>query len=120
MFLRHSEDSDRNQLTNEAGSFTADFLFANVANFFVSLGQQMLIATVPVYVISLGGSRTEAGFVTGAAAVVALLARPLSGFLVDAWRRRPVVLLGCVTYAIASLVYLLSGSVAGLALGRVC
>ena len=26
---------------------TLDFLFANVANFFVSLGQQMLVATLP-------------------------------------------------------------------------
>jgi MFS family permease len=78
----------------------------------------MLIATLPVYVIELGGSRTDAGLVTGAAAIVALLARPLSGFLVDTWRRRPVVLLGCVGYVVASLTYLLSSGVAGLALGR--
>ena len=67
-----------------------DFLFANVANFFVSLGQQMLIATLPVYIISLGGTPAQAGLVTGAAAVTALLARPVAGYLVDAWRRRPV------------------------------
>ena len=79
----------------------------------------MLIATLPVYVIQLGGSRTEAGLVTGAAAVTALMARPLAGFLVDTWRRRPVVLLGCVGYAVASIAYLLSNGVAGLALGRV-
>jgi MFS family permease len=78
----------------------------------------MLIATLPVYVIALGGSRAEAGFVTGAAAITALLVRPLSGYLSDAWRRRPVVLLGCFSYVMASVVYLLSGSVAGLALGR--
>ncbi|HEX8969877.1 MAG TPA: MFS transporter [Chloroflexota bacterium] len=102
-----------------AAIFTADFIFANIANFFVSLGQQMLIATLPVYIISLGGTPAQAGLVTGAAAITALLARPLSGWLVDAWRRRPVVLLGCVFYTVASLTYLLSGSVAGLGLGRV-
>jgi MFS family permease len=90
-----------------------------VANFFVSLGQQMLVATLPVYIISLGGTTAQAGLVTGAAAVMALLARPVSGYLVDAWRRRPVVLLGCVFYIVASLTYLLSTSVAGLGLGRV-
>ena len=78
----------------------------------------MLIATLPVYVIALGGSRAEAGFVTAAAAVTALLFRPLSGYLSDAWQRRRVVLLGCVSYIAASVVYLLSGGVAGLALGR--
>jgi len=99
--------------------FTADFVFANVANFFVSLGQQMLVATLPVYIISLGGTLAQAGLVTGAAAVTALLSRPLAGWLVDAWRRRPVVLLGNVFYTVASLTYLLSTSVTGLGIGRV-
>jgi MFS family permease len=99
--------------------FTTDFLFANVANFFVSLGQQMLIATLPVYIITLGGTAAEAGLVNGAAAITALLARPISGYLADAWRRRPVVLLGCVFYVVANLSYLLSTTVAGLGLGRI-
>jgi MFS family permease len=89
-----------------------------VANFFVSLGQQMLTATLPVYIIALGGTPAQAGLVTGTAAVVALLARPVAGYLVDAWRRRPVVLLGCVFYTVASITYLLSGSVLGVGLGR--
>jgi MFS family permease len=99
--------------------FTTDFLFANVANFFVSLGQQMLVATLPVYIITLGGTTAEAGLVNGAAAITALLARPISGYLADAWRRRPVVLLGCVFYVIANVSYLLSSTVAGLGLGRI-
>jgi MFS family permease len=99
--------------------FTTDFLFANVANFFVSLGQQMLVATLPVYIITLGGTAADAGLVNGAAAITALLARPISGYLADAWRRRPVVLLGCVFYVIANVSYLLSSTVAGLGLGRI-
>jgi MFS family permease len=98
---------------------TPDFLFANVANFFVSLGQQMLVATLPVYIITLGGTAAEAGLVNGAAAITALLARPVSGYLADAWRRRPVVLLGCVFYVVANVSYLLSSTVAGLGLGRI-
>jgi MFS family permease len=56
----------------------------------------MLVATLPVYIISLGGTPAQAGLVTGAAAITALIGRPLSGWLVDAWRRRPVVLIGCL------------------------
>jgi MFS family permease len=111
-------DDPAKDLPSSEGIFSPDFLFANVANLFVSLGQQMLIATLPVYVIRLGGSTSEAGFVTGSAALVALLARPLSGWLVDTWRRRPVVLLGCLSYVAASIVYLLSSSVGGLSIGR--
>jgi MFS family permease len=99
--------------------FTSDFVFANVANFFVSLGQQMLVATLPVYIISLGGTPADAGLVNGAAAVMALLIRPVSGYLADAWRRRPVVLLGCLFYVVANFNYLLSSSVVGVGVGRV-
>src|SRR4051812_31407589 len=99
--------------------FTRDFAFATVANLFTSLGQQMLLATLPVYVISMGGSRTDAGLITGGAAITALLVRPFSGWLSDAWRRRPVVLLGCVFYVVASIIYLIAGSVPMLGLGRV-
>jgi len=99
--------------------FTSDFLFATGANLFVSLGQQMISATLPVYVIALGGSNADAGLVTGAAAITALLVRPVAGYLSDAWRRRPVVLIGCCGYVLASVVYLVGGSVAMLGLGRV-
>jgi MFS family permease len=99
--------------------FTPDFGFATVANLFVSLGQQMLLATLPVYVITLGGSRTDAGLVTGAAAVTALLVRPFAGWATDTWRRRPVVLLGCASYSVASAIYLVATTVPMLALGRV-
>jgi MFS family permease len=99
--------------------FTPDFLFATVANLFNSLGQQMLLATLPVYVIALGGSRTDAGLVTAAAATTALLVRPFVGYLTDAWRRRPVVLIGCGGYLLSSITYLMATSVPFIGLGRV-
>jgi MFS family permease len=70
-------------------------------------------------VITLGGSRTDAGLVTGAAALTALLVRPFAGWATDTWRRRPVVLLGCASYTVASAIYLVATSVPMLALGRV-
>ena len=68
---------------------------------------QMLVATLPVYVISLGGNQTDAGLVSGALAFTALLFRPFMGWLTDAWRRRPLVLIGTSCYGFASVVYLL-------------
>jgi len=55
--------------------FTSDFVFATLANFVNAFGVQMLAATVPVYVISLGGNQTDAGLVTGTMAFTALLFR---------------------------------------------
>ena len=98
--------------------FTSDFVFATLANFANAFGMQMLVATLPVYVISLGGSRTDVGLVTGALAFTALLFRPFVGWLTDAWRRRPLVLVGTSCYGLASVVYLLASSIPLLVLGR--
>ena len=71
--------------------FTADFVFATVANFVNAFGVQMLIATMPVYVLRLGGGEADVGLVGGTVAFTALLFRPLVGWLTDVWRRRPMV-----------------------------
>ena len=86
--------------------FTKDFILAALANLSNAFGMQMLVATLPLYVINLGGSQTDAGLVSGALAFTALLFRPLMGYLTDAWRRRPLVLMGTACYGLASIVYL--------------
>ncbi len=98
--------------------FTSDFLFATLANFTNAFGMQMLVATLPVYVIRMGGSQSDAGLVTGALAFTALLFRPFVGWLTDAWRRLPLILIGTCCYGLASCVYLLAGSIPALVLGR--
>lgn len=98
--------------------FSLDFVLATLTNFVNSFSLQMLVATLPVYVVSLGGSNAEAGFVSGAMALTAMLFRPLSGKLTDAWGRRPIVLMGTSLYGVASVIYLLAGSIPLLVLGR--
>jgi MFS family permease len=98
--------------------FTKDFVLAATANLANAFGTQMLVATLPLYVLSLGGSQTDAGLVSGALAFTALLFRPLMGHLTDAWRRRPLVLMGTACYGLASLAYLLSNSIPFLLFGR--
>ena len=98
--------------------FTKDFVLASLANLANSFGMQMLVATLPVYVISLGGSQTDAGLVSGALAFTALLFRPFMGYLTDAWRRRPLVLIGTSCYGFASVIYLLTSSIPLMLFGR--
>jgi MFS family permease len=105
-------------VSGEDRLFTSNFIFATLANFVSSFSTQMLTAILPVYVISLGGSQTEAGLVNGAIALTAVLFRPFLGWLTDAWRRRPVVLTGISFQVLASTVYLLAGSIPILILGR--
>ena len=98
--------------------FTSDFAFTTLANFANAFGMQMLVATLPVYVIRLGGSQADAGLVSGAVAFTALLFRPFVGWLTDAWRRLPLVRIGASCYGLASVIYLLAGSIPPLLLGR--
>lgn len=98
--------------------FTLNFIAVTLANLANSLGMQMLVATLPVYVISLGGTRAEAGLVSGALTLTSVFFRPLSGWLVDQGRRLSQVIFGSACYATASLIYLLAGSLPALLLGR--
>jgi MFS family permease len=98
--------------------FTSDFVLTALANLANSFGMQMLVATLPVYVISLGGSQADAGLVSGALAIVALLFRPFMGWVTDAWRRRPLILIGTSCYGFGSVIYLLASSIPVLLIGR--
>lgn len=98
--------------------FTLDFVSATLANFASSFGMQILVATLPVYVISLGGTQAETGLVSGALTFTAVFFRPFFGWLTDAWRRRPLVLIGASCYGLANVVYLLAGSIPILLVGR--
>ena len=98
---------------------TRDFVVATAANALNGFGQQMLTATLPIYVLSLGGTPADAGLVSGAMAFTAMLLRPLIGYITDIWRRRPLVIIGTSCYALASLIYLSAGSIPALVAGRV-
>src|SRR5262249_58926607 len=81
--------------------FGPDFLFATLANLFNAFGMQMLTATLPLYVVEMGGTAADAGLVTGALAFTAMILRPLVGWVADAWRRRPLVLVRTACAALA-------------------
>jgi MFS family permease len=99
--------------------FTTAFILVISANLANMLGAQMAGSILPVYVVSLGGSEFRAGIVTGMLAFTALLLRPFVGWLADAWRRRPMVLIGTACYSVANLMYAVFGSLPLLLTGRI-
>jgi MFS family permease len=99
--------------------FTTAFILVISANFANALGAQMASAILPVYVVSLGRTEFHAGLVTGMLAFTALLLRPFVGWLVDAWRRRPMVLIGTGCYTVANLMYAVFGSLPLLLISRI-
>ena len=99
--------------------FSANFVFATLTNFFYALGGQMMNTTLPMYVLSIGGTNAQAGLVGGLASITALFFRLLIGWVTDVWRRRPIVLIGTSCYGLASVVYAISGSIGTVLFGRV-
>lgn len=99
--------------------FTSAFVIAVVANFVNSAGHQITSTILPVYVVASGGTQAEAGLVNGFLAFTSMFVRPFVGWLADAWKRRPLVLIGTSGYAAASLIYTLTGTLPGVLIGRI-
>lgn len=98
--------------------FTRDFVLVVVANLVNALGQQMAGVLLPLYVLELGGDKVQAGMIIGVMAFVALVLRPPVGWLVDAWARRPLVLIGAACYVACNALYTVAGSVPLILAGR--
>jgi len=98
---------------------SANFIYVILANFFYALGVQAMNATLPVYILNIGGTQAQAGLIGGLTSITALLFRPLVGWLTDVWRRRPIALTGVSFYGLSSVIYALSSSIGFLAFGRV-
>lgn len=56
----------------------------------------MLLAPMPMYVVHLGGDEAAAGLVTGLFTLTAMIVRPVSGWALDVYGRRAVLVLGTV------------------------
>jgi MFS family permease len=110
----------QSEASSAAGQLlTTSFVVVISAHLANSLATQMTNAILPVYVVSLGHSEFEAGLVAGMLPLTALVLRPLVGWLVDAWRRRPIVLIGTGCYAAANLMYLVFSSLPLILISRI-
>ena len=72
--------------------WTKDFVLVIIINFLVFLNHLMILSTFPFFIERLGYSDTVSGACATAFSLVAVLARPFVGWLLDTGRRR--VLLG--------------------------
>jgi len=72
----------------------------------------LLFAVLPVFVVEeLHGADSQVGLIMGVFAVSALLARPMSGRLVDQWSRKTVLSIGAALYCLAPALYTQATSV---------
>lgn len=65
-----------------------------------------LLPTLPNYIITIGGNKSQVGIVMSAFAVGVLLFRPLVGKKIDSVGRKAVLLFGAFIFAIAPIFYI--------------
>lgn len=96
-------------LTGEAKKQTAvsekiwsrDFVLILMSNFFIFLGFQMTLPTIPLFVEKLGGNDQLIGIVVGIFTFSALLLRPYAGHTLETRGRRFVYLTGLAIFVLS-------------------
>jgi MFS family permease len=85
--------------------FSRDFSLAIVANLFSFTSMYLLLATLPLYVVAIGGTVADAGVVLACFTLSAVIVRPLVGRLSDRRAKKAIMLVGAVMLAVSSLLY---------------
>jgi MFS family permease len=79
--------------------WTAGFLNVCIANFLMACSFNLLMPSIPLYITEqLGVPQTQTGIVLASYALAILLFRPFSGFLVDIYPRKAMLLISFVGY----------------------
>ncbi len=81
--------------------FTRDFILIWLANFFIFLGFQMTLPTIPIFINKLGGSEQIIGIIVGIFTFSALIFRPYAGKALETKGRGIVYMFGLGLFVLA-------------------
>ncbi|MBU8728522.1 MFS transporter [Cytobacillus pseudoceanisediminis] len=81
--------------------WSRDFVLILMSNFFIFLGFQMTLPTIPLFVEKLGGNDQLIGIVVGIFTFSALLLRPYAGHMLETKGRRFVYLTGLAIFVLS-------------------
>jgi MFS family permease len=90
--------------------YPPSFWLVLAANFFFFAGFQWTFATLPGFIQEIGGDAAAIGLAFGLFSFSAVAARPLVGWLVDNWGRKPVLLVGAAIFGLSPALYVLTDS----------
>ncbi|WP_099159271.1 MFS transporter [Virgibacillus ndiopensis] len=96
-----STQSNTQQATNPDKIWTRDFVLVCLANFFIFLGFQMTLPTLPLFVEELGGSDQLIGIIVGIFTFSALLLRPYAGHSLESKGRQFVYMVGLAIFVVS-------------------
>ncbi|MEL7564451.1 MAG: MFS transporter [Dehalobacterium sp.] len=91
--------------------WTRNFILLCLANLSLFISMHILVPTLPVYLLEIGGSQKDVGFVMAAYTIGAMITRPLAGWLVDKFSRKRILIMGMVMMLSVSFFYRLANDV---------
>lgn len=95
------------QTTEEVKLFTPTFVMGWIANFLQFLVFYFLITTMALYAVKeFSASETEAGFAASSIVIGAVVSRLISGYIIDRFGRRKIVLISVIATTIACALYI--------------
>jgi|SRR5690625_2438168 len=99
--------------------FTKDFILIWFANFFIFLGFQMTLPTIPIFINKLGGSEQVIGIIVGIFTFSALIFRPYAGKALETKGRGIVYMLGLSLFVLSVGTFGFLTSIAALIVMRI-
>lgn len=87
--------------SNVENIFSKDFIIIWFANFFIFLGFQMTLPTIPIFVNELGGSEQLIGIIVGIFTFSALLFRPYAGHALENKGRGKIYIIGLALFVVS-------------------
>jgi MFS family permease len=97
---------EQKAIKQEEQLWTRDFVVITLISLFTFIGFQMLLPTLPVYAKHLGGSDTAAGLVVGIFTFSAVIIRPFTGYFLDVYGRKGILLMGLLIFTASVLAYI--------------
>lgn len=92
---------------------TPGFCFAAAANFFLFLSFYALMPLLPFYLRDrFMADDSAVGLILSSYMVACILVRPVAGYLLDTFRRRPIYLIAYIGFALLFCGYIVAGSIA--------
>lgn len=98
--------------------WTRGFVLLLSASLFYFMGVYLLLPTLPLYAVHLGGGGAAAGLLMGFFTVAAVTVRPLTGWALDAYGRKTILVVGTALSAVVIFAHQWAGGIALLLLLR--
>lgn len=99
--------------------FTKNFVLTTLSTFTLFTSFYFLLVTLPLYILIIGGTKSEIGLIIGVFTISAVLLRPHLGREVDRRGRKNILIAGLLVFLLSMLLYDYARSVASLLLLRV-